>query len=281
MLTIVNLLLAYAISFAIGGCAAMLLPMRRPVLYWAVVASQISVSMAKYAVSFDIAPMNIAFFVFYFAVVPLLFWDAAFAIRALCASLVLAFSVALEVALGVCYYYLGYTVGRLALGEDVWLLLLRLGYIAIFIILGVALSPYTRRPARTALASTRMSAALIATLLLQGALLVVLMYAPLLGGVQDYRLLFREVPAVVASMVAMLVGLRSLRRSAGTHAARAAVREYEERLETYLATMRAQIGAAEDAARFRHDHRNHLTWARRPRSPVPSWPVVSAKSRSA
>ena len=81
MIAIVNAILAHAISVAVGALAAMLLPIRRPGLYWLVVLSQIPVYLAKWAFSMDISYINVACFVFYYAVVPLLFWDAALPAR--------------------------------------------------------------------------------------------------------------------------------------------------------------------------------------------------------
>ena len=88
VLYVVNLVLAYAISVAFAACAAMLLPIRRPAPYWIVVATQIPVSLLKYSFSVDITFVNVAFFMLYFAIVPMLFWDASVAVRATCAAIV-------------------------------------------------------------------------------------------------------------------------------------------------------------------------------------------------
>ena len=263
VLYVVNLVLAYAISVAFAACAAMLLPIRRPAPYWIVVATQIPVSLLKYSFSVDITFVNVAFFMLYFAIVPMLFWDASVAVRATCAAIVVALGVAIECISGVFYYYMGFTVGRIALADDASMVLLRVVYIAALLAAGAVLAPYTRRMAKSVPATRRSGAVYISIILLQAVLLLMFLFAPSIGGIQDMRHLAHQVPAVVASMVAMLIGLRSIRRSVEARVERAAAHAYEERLDAYLASMRDRIDAAEDAARFRHDHRNHLTVIRR------------------
>lgn len=259
MLVALSAVLALAISFAVAWLASMLLPLRHPAAFWAVTLSQFPVSLLKSLASLDIVPVNIFFLVFYFAVVPFLFWRADRAIRAICAALILALVVALEVTLTVVYTKLGYAVGALALGDSVYLVLMRIVYIGTLIAAGAVLAPYTRRVAHAAPATGRVGTVYVTVLLLLVAQLLALMYAPAFGHVQDYRAHLKLLPAAMASFAATLFGLRSFTRSVKSRAQQLRARELEERLEAHLALMRDEIDAAASVARFRHDQRNHLT----------------------
>ena len=111
------------------------------------------------------------------------------------------------------YYYLGYPVGypaaKLVLGDDALLILIRAASIAVLLAAGTAIAPWTRRLAGSEPASRRVGAAYAAIVLLQIALMLIVFFSPVIGGLQDLRLLAYAAPAM--------------------------------------------------AARFRHDHRNHLT----------------------
>lgn len=161
------------------------------------------------------------------------------------------------------YYYLGYPVGypaaKLVLGDDALLIPIRAASIAVLLAAGTTIAPWTRRLAGSEPASRRVGAAYAAIVLLQVALMLIVFFSPVIGGLQDLRLLAYAAPAMAASMAAMLAGLRSIRRSAATQVERSAARESEEQLGGYLSAMREQIDAAAVAERFRHDHRNHLT----------------------
>lgn len=259
MLVALNAMLALAISFAVAWLASMLLPLRHPAAFWAVTVSQFPVLFLKNSVSLDIVPVNIFFFVLYFAVVPFLFWRAGRAIRAICAALILALVVALEMMLTVVYTKLGYAVGALALGDSAFLVFMRIVYIGTLIAAGAVLSPYTRRLAHATPATGRLGTVYVAILLLLVAQLLALMYAPAFGHVQDYRAHLKLIPAAVVSFAATLFGLRSFVRAVKSRAQQLRARELEERLEAHLALMRDEIDTAEAIARFRHDQRNHLT----------------------
>lgn len=259
MLVALNAVLALAISLAVAWLASMLLPLRHPVAFWAVTVSQFPVSLLKNSVSLDIVPVNIFFFVLYFAVAPFLFWRAGRAIRAICAVLILALVIALEVLLTVVYTKLGYTVGALSLGDSVYIVLMRIVYIGVLIVASAVLSPHTRRLAHAMPATGRLGTVYVAILLLLVAQLLALMYAPAFGHVQDYRAHLKLLPAAAVSFAATLFGLRSFTRSVRSRAQQRRARELEERLEVHLALMRDEIAAAASVARFRHDQRNHLT----------------------
>lgn len=259
MLVALNAVLALAISLAVAWLASMLLPLRHPVAFWAVTVSQFPVLLLKNSASLDIVPVNIFFFVLYFAVVPFLFWRAGRAIRAICAVLILALVIALEVLLTVVYTKLGYTVGALALGDSVYIVLMRIVYIGVLIVAGAVLSPHTRRLAHAMPATGRLGTVYVAILLLLVAQLLALLFAPAFGHVQDYHAHLKLLPAAAVSFAATLFGLRSFTRSVRSRAQQRRARELEERLEVHLALMRDEIAAAASVARFRHDQRNHLT----------------------
>lgn len=264
LLEVLNVITLLGVNAAVGAIAQWMLPMRRPVLFMALMVGVVPIFAFVLASPTTMNVWNIVGFIGNYILLPSLFWAGPYWQRFICGFLMLFLQFTLEVCFGIVFVFAGWELSRDALSIEV--LAIRIVNIGGMLIGGRMLVYLTRRVLRPAGAlgtpeQTEQAMRPRPYLIFFFTQFIFVAQATFL--LMTYRKALPIVYAVVLVLIIICLAgdaaaLTSLRRFNRAEAARARADALEDQLAIYISGARSTAREAERAARFRHDQRNHL-----------------------
>ena len=248
-----NFALLMAINVTIAWACSRILPLRNPRTIY--VVQILSCILGIWVTWIDITPVNPLCFTFFYGVVPYLCWDAPRAQRVVCAVMLLLFLLVCESLTNSLITLAGnpYLNRRWSAPET--MIVCRLAYVALI----VAGTELLRKVAGQVLRGG--SAGPVgwygAFFAFQFLASIANFHMQLYSESTDFYV-HTEFLVLAACLVADVVALYSMTGYAEAERERERTRLLEERLDQYLTETSETLDATSEAARFRHDQRNHL-----------------------